>query len=312
MVSPEMAMLSVFMTPWIKPTFDPLRDQPRLAFGDAFEQGEEAARRADEAGVVAGDRVLGELAHALGIAAGSEELERADTDVARRDARQHRAGQHRLAQHRLAGGDDGERARGRNAERMHRLADEDLAQHRPDRRLAVAAARERRPARAFQSDVAPLAGAVDHFAEQDGAAVAELRREAAELMAGVGLRDRLGAFGHLVAGEDIRAGRAGQRGNVERPSSSASGALKKSDLGAGAASGRQGTEKPCRSRAYELSRRKGAMAAMGHRVVAASLNDFGAAMPRQEPIGWAPAAIDVAGIHHPFGREAVAAEETTT
>ena len=162
-----------------------------------------------------GDRVLGELAHALGIAARGEELERADADVARRDARQHRAGQHRLAQHRLAGGDDRERARGRDAERMHRLADEDLAQHRPDRRLAVAAARERRPARALERDVAAQAGAVDHFAEQDRAAVAELRREAAELMPGVGLRDRLGAFGHLVAGEDIGAGGAGQRRDVE-------------------------------------------------------------------------------------------------
>ena len=193
----------------------PLRDQHRLALGDALEQGEEAARRADEIGVVTGDRVLGELAHALGIAAGGEELERADTDVARRDARQNRAGQHRLAQHRLAGGDDGERARGRDAERMHRLADEDLAQHRPDRRLAVAAARERRPARALQRDVAALAGAVDHFAEQDRAAIAELRREAAELMPGIDLRDRLGTFGHLVAGEDIGAGRARQRGDVE-------------------------------------------------------------------------------------------------
>src|SRR6185369_1416805 len=53
------------------------------------------------------------------------------------------------------------------------------------------------------------------------------------------------------------------RAETSSPSSSARGALKKSDLGAGAASGRQGTEKPCRSRAYELSRRKGATAAMG-------------------------------------------------
>jgi hypothetical protein len=91
------------------------------------------------------------------------------------------------------GRDDRERARRRDAERVHRLADQHLAQHRPDRRLAVAAARERRSPRALEGDVAALAGAVDHLAEQDGAAVAELRREAAELVAGVGLRDRLGA-----------------------------------------------------------------------------------------------------------------------
>jgi hypothetical protein len=57
--------------------------------------------------------------------------------------------------HRLAGGGHRQRARGRDAQRVHGLADEDLAQHRPDRRLAVAAARERRAARALERDVAP-------------------------------------------------------------------------------------------------------------------------------------------------------------
>ena len=50
--------------------------------------------------------------------------------------------------------DDRQRPRGRDAERVHRLADQHLAQHRPDRGLAVAAARERRPARALEGDVA--------------------------------------------------------------------------------------------------------------------------------------------------------------
>jgi hypothetical protein len=98
---------------------------------------------------------------------------------------------------------------------MHALADQHLAQHRPDRRLAVAAARERRPAGALQGDVAAPAGAVDHLAEQHRPAVAELRREAAELMAGIRLGDRLGAFGHGVAGEEGGAGFARQRGGVE-------------------------------------------------------------------------------------------------
>ncbi len=56
-------------------------------------------------------------------------------------------GSTRLAKHRLAGGHDRERPRGRDAEGVHAFADQHLAQHRPDRRLAVAAARERRPAR---------------------------------------------------------------------------------------------------------------------------------------------------------------------
>ena len=124
-------------------------------------------------------------------------------------------GSTRLAIHRLAGRRDRERARGGDAERVHRFADQHFAQHRPDRRLAVAAARERRAARALEGDVAAVARAVDHLAEQQRAAVAELRREAAELVAGVGLRERLGAVGQRVAGEDRGAGGAVQRGEVE-------------------------------------------------------------------------------------------------
>ena len=67
----------------------------------------------------------------------------------------------------------------------------------------------------FKGDVATLAGAVDHLAEQHCAAVAELRRKASELVAGVGLRDRLGAFGHRVAGEEGSAGLAGEGGDVQ-------------------------------------------------------------------------------------------------
>ena len=46
---------------------------------------------------------------------------------------------------------------------------------------------------------------VDHLAEQDGAAVAELRHEMAELVAGIGHGDRIGAIGHSLAGEDLGA-----------------------------------------------------------------------------------------------------------
>ena len=53
------------------------------------------------------------------------------------------------------------------------------------------------------------------LAEEHRAAVAELRREAAKLMPGVGLRDRLGALGHGVAGEEGGAGLARQGASVE-------------------------------------------------------------------------------------------------
>jgi hypothetical protein len=106
-----------------------------------------------------------------------------------------------VAPHRLAGGRHRQRARGRDAQRVHGLADQHLAQHRAERRLAVAAARERRAARALEGDVAPPALAVDHLAQQQRPAVAQLRREAAELVAGVGLGDRRRRLGQCVAAE---------------------------------------------------------------------------------------------------------------
>ena len=53
--------------------------------------------------------------------------------------------------HRLAGRDHRQCARGRDAQRVHRLADEHLAQHRADGRLAVPAARKRRPPRPLKA-----------------------------------------------------------------------------------------------------------------------------------------------------------------
>jgi hypothetical protein len=61
----------------------------------------------------------------------------------------------------------------------------------PDRGPPVAAAGERRAPRALEVQVAPAAVDVDDLAEQERAAVAEPRREPAELVAGVRLGDRV-------------------------------------------------------------------------------------------------------------------------
>ena len=242
-------MLSVFITPWMKPTCIHCAMSAAWRAATRASRREVAIGRADEVGVVAGDRVVGELAHARRASPRAAKNWNVPTRMWLAATRVSTApGSTGLAQHRLAGGDDRQRARGRDAERVHRLADQYLAQHRPDRRLAVAAARERRPARALEGDVAAPAGAVDHLAEQDRAAVAELRREAAELVAGVGLRDRLGAFGHGVAGEERGAGLARQRGDVEAELVGER-RVEEQRLRRRRRLGRQGTEKPCRSRA---------------------------------------------------------------
>ena len=141
-------------------------------------------------------------------------LHRADADVAGGDAREHRALEHRLAIHRLAGRHDRQAARGRNAERVHRLADDVFAQHRPERGAAVAAARESRLPRPFQLDVQAIAGRRDLLAEQDGAAVAE-GGEVAELVTGIRLRDRPRAVGQGIARENRGAFRALERLRIE-------------------------------------------------------------------------------------------------
>ena len=193
----------------------PLGHQVGLARDHAIEQGAIRVLLVARIGIVAGDDMVGQQAQRLAIAARSEELEGADADVAGRDARQHRARQHGLAHHRLAGGDRRERARGRDAERRHRLADDVFAQHRTQRRTAIAAARERRGPRTLELDVAPHARAIDHLAQQDGAAIAELRHEVAELVAGIGERDRLGAGGEAVAGQDLDGLRRRQHVGIE-------------------------------------------------------------------------------------------------
>ena len=153
-----------------------------------------------------GDGVVGQLAHAVAVALRGEELERADAHVAGGHSGQHRAGQHPLPKHALPGRDGRQRSRGGDAHRVHGFADHVLAQHRPNGRFAVPAARERRLAGALERDVAPLAVPVDHFTQQKRAAVAQLRLEAAELVTGVRLRQGRGALGQGVTGKEGRKG----------------------------------------------------------------------------------------------------------
>ena len=122
--------------------------------------------------------------------------------MARRDARQNGAGQRLVAIHVLTGRNRRERARRRDSECEHRLADQVLAQHGPECRAPVAATRVRRAPRALELDVAQQAVHIAHLAQQNCAAVAELRREEAELMSRIGHRNRLGSGQQTIAREN--------------------------------------------------------------------------------------------------------------
>ena len=98
---------------------------------------------------------------------------------------------------------------------MHRLADQVFAQHRPEHRLAVANARERRAPGPLEMDIAPAARPVDHLADQQRAAIAELGREATELVPGIGHGERRGTPRAFGTGEDRCPGLRIQRARVE-------------------------------------------------------------------------------------------------
>ncbi len=171
----------------------PARDEARLAFGDRLKEGEIRALVLPRRCIVAIDRVVGKTFESVDVAARREILEGSDPQVARGDAGQDRAGKAPFAIDGLSGRDGRKRPRRRDAERMHRLADQIFSQDRPERGASVAAPGERRQPRAFQLDVAALARAVDHLADQDRAPIAELGNETGELMPRIGQSDRFGA-----------------------------------------------------------------------------------------------------------------------
>ena len=150
------------------------------------------------------------------IAARGEELEGADADVARRDARQHGAGQRpsRAAPCRRSSPPQATRVVGMPSAAIasltmySRSTGPSAARPSPLRENGV------RPG-ALELDVAAHAVAVDDLAEQDGAAIAELRHEMAELVPGIGHRDWLGPLRQPVACQHLDALGRGQPVRLE-------------------------------------------------------------------------------------------------
>ena len=159
--------------------------------------------------------VISEAPDRIQIPARREELEGADTDMARRDAGQYRARQGRLAPNRLACRHSGECSSCRNPERRHRLADDVFAQDRPERCAPVAQPGKRRWARPLELDITAHAIAIDHLAEKNGTSVTELRYEGPELVAGISHGERLASLGHPVARENLHTLRGGKLSRIE-------------------------------------------------------------------------------------------------
>src|ERR1700680_3257434 len=193
----------------------PLRYKRCLARDHQVEEGAVPVRGVSRLWVMPRDDVISEAPDRIQIPARREELEGADTDVARRDAGQYRAGQTRLAPNRLAGRHSGERSGRRNPERRHRLADDVFAQDRPERRASVAPPGKRRWPRPLELDVAAHAVAIHHLTEKNCTSVTELRDESPKLVAPISHGKRLASLGHPVAREDLHPLRRGKLSRIE-------------------------------------------------------------------------------------------------
>ena len=190
MVSPDTAMLSVFMTPWMKPTFIQTGDERGLARHDLLQQRKIGALDLSGAQrIMPIDHIVGEDLRAGDIAPRRKIFKRADTHVARGDSRQMAPGSVvsrctvSPVRHRR------QRPGSRNPQRMHGFTDQIFAQHRTQGRTAIPAARIRSASAAFQLDVAKHARPIARLSDQYRPAVAELRHKMAELMPGIGHGD---------------------------------------------------------------------------------------------------------------------------
>ena len=169
--------------------------------------------------VVMGHHPVGELAQQRVFLVRGKDFEVAETNEAGRDPAHDGTRlvlrvtvvEH-VAHHLIACADQAQRARGRHAQMEHGFAAQELAYRRAQHGAAVGAAGVGRRAGALELQLLPLPGRVDHFAQRDGAAVAQLSRPVAELVTAVARRIRLHAGQQPVAGEcfdrGVDAGRA--------------------------------------------------------------------------------------------------------
>ncbi len=201
-------MLSVFITPWQKPTachcatmaaVRSLTCSRNAAYGVAGERLGPAAF-----GVVPVDDVVGELAQLVVLLARREVLEMPEADEAGCDARDHRGGLDFLAPHgRLRAGDH-EGASGGYAQPVHRLGPQEFADAGPQHGAPVAHARVGGAAAALELELLRAGGGL-RLAQKNGPSIAQLPRPHAELVAAVDAGQRAGAGQWQIAGESLHA-----------------------------------------------------------------------------------------------------------
>ena len=171
----------------------PLRNEFRLAGDDLLKKSEGTG----SPGIVATIGVFDQGLQALKITACGKELRGANAEMRTGDAGKDASFFGSLAEDQLPAGNGGEGAGGGDAHRVHCFRDKIFAEDGTKSGAAIALAGKGGRSGPFELNVL----AAD-LAEQDGAAVTELRREAAELVAGVGHCERFGSFGNGITRKD--------------------------------------------------------------------------------------------------------------
>ena len=190
-----------------EPDGQPFHDQINLS----RDHGIQKFQRGFRFGVMALAGIIEQGLQRFGVAAGGEILERSHADMAGGHAGQDCAGQFAFTQDGFACGHGGQRAGGGNAKGKHCFGQQIFAQDRPQPCPPIAPAGIGGGTGPFELNIAAVPVVVDHFAQQDCAAIAQLRGKPAELMPGIGLRQRGRPFGDQITGKDLRhfRGRAG-------------------------------------------------------------------------------------------------------
>ena len=159
-----------------EPDQHPSRHQRCLHGDHRVEQLEVGAFGLRRAGMVAGDRVIGQASQQVPfwapVASRGGVLEAPHPQVTAGDADKHGAGKYRLPLYRAPGPDYGQGSGRRDAQGVHPLADDVFAQHWSYRGEAVATAGERRGPGTFEVDVENAPVGVNELAQQQCAPVA--------------------------------------------------------------------------------------------------------------------------------------------
>ena len=184
-----------------KPHRLPLRHQLGGAAGDFAQQLGIGFGTHGQLRVIARNDVIGQITDRLDLVAVIKHLERAKADEAWRQPGHQRGGFFVLAVYRAITAYNAQRAGGGNAERVHRLGAQVFTDARTQHRAAIAAARVGRAPRALQLHFPAFAGCILHFAQQNRAAVAQLRHKMAELVPGIQRGHCVHPRQQLVAGQ---------------------------------------------------------------------------------------------------------------